>query len=168
MTALAAQSGAAQRADDLAAVLNELDGSLAGDKALSGDIVMALLSRASAASLAQLRAAGGVHSRAILARILTGARATAVDESRPADQRAAATLSLRFATFEEVKELLSELLGTRQPPVVQTAAIDTLGPLRRYPSRLDPAPHMVRDESQVARDGGRGSFRQAGLGRSVS
>ena len=54
LTALAAQTGAAERADDLAAVLKELDGPLAGDKPLSGDIVMALLSKASAASQAQL------------------------------------------------------------------------------------------------------------------
>jgi putative heme-binding domain-containing protein len=126
LTALAAQTGAAERADDLAAVLKELDGSLAADKRLSGDIVMALLSRASAASQVQLRAAGGGHAQAILAGILTGARATAGDESQHADQRAAATRSLRFAAFDEVRALLAELLGTRQPPVVQTAAIDTL------------------------------------------
>ena len=71
MTALAAQTGAAERADDLAAVLKELDGSIAADKRLSGDIVMALLSRASAASQVQLRAAGGGHAQAILAGILT-------------------------------------------------------------------------------------------------
>jgi putative heme-binding domain-containing protein len=71
LTALAAQTGAAERADDLAAVLKELDGSLAADKRLSGDIVMALLSRASAASQVQLRAAGGGHAQAILAGILT-------------------------------------------------------------------------------------------------
>jgi len=127
LTSLAAQTGAAGRPDDLAAVLKELDGSLAGDKPLSDDIVMALLSKASAASQAQLSAAGGSHLRAILAGLLAGARATAVDESRPASPRAAAVLSLRFATFEDVRALLEELLGTRQPPAVQTAAIETLG-----------------------------------------
>ena len=170
LTALAAQTGAAERADDLAAVLNELDGSLAGDKPLSGDIVMALLSRASAASQAQLRAAGGGHARAILAGILTGARATAADLSRPADKRAAATLSLRFATFEDVRALLAELLGTRQPPVVQTAAIDTLARfddirvasiLLRAWSELSPKLRATAAEALFARPGWTQAFLDA-------
>ncbi len=170
LTALAAQTGAADRTDDLAAVLNELDGSLAGDKPLSGDIVVALLSRASAASQAQLRAAGGGHARAILAEILTGARATAADLSRPADKRAAATLSLRFATFEDVRELLAELLGTHQPPVVQTAAIDTLARfddirmasiLLRAWSELSPKLRATAAEALFARPGWAQAFLDA-------
>ena len=42
LTALAAQTGAADRPDDLAAVLKALDGPLAGDKALARDIVAGL------------------------------------------------------------------------------------------------------------------------------
>jgi putative heme-binding domain-containing protein len=126
LTSLAAQAGAADRAADVTAVLKELDGALAGDEASSGEIVMALLSKASAASQAQLSAAGGGRLRTILGGILTGARATAVDPSRPAGERAAAALSLRFATFEDVSALLADMLGTRQPPDVQTAAIETL------------------------------------------
>ncbi len=40
--------------------------------------------------------------------------------------RAAAVRSLRFAPFDDVQALLSELLASRQPPEVQTAAIETL------------------------------------------
>jgi len=126
LTALAAQIGAADRKNDLAAVLKKLDGPLAGDKSLTDELVLAVLSNASAASQAQLRAAGGGRLRAILADLLTSARATAVDESQPADKRASALRSLRFATFEDVRVLLAALYGTRQPPAVQTAAIEVL------------------------------------------
>ena len=44
LTTLAEQAGAAGRRDDAAAVVKELDGPLAGDKSLSGAIVLALLS----------------------------------------------------------------------------------------------------------------------------
>jgi putative membrane-bound dehydrogenase-like protein len=126
LTALAAQTGAAGRANDLATVLKELDGTLAGDKSTSGEIVLALLSGTSATSQDHLLAAGGGRLTSILAERLTAARATAGDESQPEAARAAAVQSLRYASFDEVKALLAELLGSRQPLAVQTAAIEVL------------------------------------------
>jgi putative heme-binding domain-containing protein len=67
---------------------------------------------------------------------------------------------LRFATFEEVSALLAELLGTRQPPVVQTAAIDTLARfddiraasiLLRAWAEMSPKPRATAAEALFAR-----------------
>ena len=49
-----------------------------------------------------------------------------MDDKKPASARAVAVRSLRFATFDDVHELLAELLASRQPAEVQTAAIETL------------------------------------------
>ena len=63
--------------------------------------------------------------------------------------------------------MLAELLGTRQPPAVQTAAIETLARFDDIRAASILLRRMARDEPQAARDGGRGSLCQAGLGRSV-
>jgi putative heme-binding domain-containing protein len=110
--------------------LRTLDGPFAGDTALTREIVLALMSTASAALSAQLSAAGGGKVGELLAGILADARTTAVDGGKPAAARAAAVRSLRFAAYQEVQALLSELLGARQPPAVQAAAIETLA---RFP-----------------------------------
>src|SRR5262249_17070588 len=68
--------------------------------------------------------AGGVG--ATLDGLLADARATAADEQRPADARAEALRSLRFAALGDVQALLTGLLAPRQPPAVQAAAIETL------------------------------------------
>jgi putative membrane-bound dehydrogenase-like protein len=126
LTALAAQAGATGRADDLAAVLVELDGPFAADKSSSEAIVLALLSNASAATRGRIAAKGGRRLRSTLAGLLTAARATVVDQSKSATARAAAVRALKLAAFDEVRVVLSELIVSRQPPVVQAAAIETI------------------------------------------
>jgi putative membrane-bound dehydrogenase-like protein len=126
LIALAAQSGASGRPDDLAAVLKAVDRPPAGDRTLSRDLVAALLSRMPAAALAKFTGADAGKMGVILAGLLSDARGTAVDEKKTAAARAAAVRSLRFAPFHDVQALLSELLDLRQPPEVQTAAIETL------------------------------------------
>ena len=123
---LAAQCGATGRPDDLAAVLNAVDRPPASDRTLSRDIVAASLSRMPAAALAKFREANAGKVEVILAGLLVDARKTAVDDKKPTTARAAAVRSLRFAPFDDVHALLSELLASRQPPEVQTAAIETL------------------------------------------
>jgi len=123
---LAAQSGVASRPDDLAAVLQAVDGPLAGDQALCRDIVSALLLRLPTAAQARLTGAGGGKVGVILAGLLADARTTAADLKKPAASRAGAVRSLRFAPFNDVRTLLADLLALRQPLAVQTAAIETL------------------------------------------
>jgi putative membrane-bound dehydrogenase-like protein len=129
LRALAAQVGAAGRADDLAAIKRALDGPLREADALSRQIVMALLSRASPAAQKELAGAGG-RVVTILALILAEARDTAGEVRKPAAERAAALRSLRFAPFDDVKASLADSLQSRQPPAVQAAAIETLARFR--------------------------------------
>jgi putative membrane-bound dehydrogenase-like protein len=126
LIALAAQCGATGRPDDLAAVLKAMDGPPAGDQALTRDLVAALLSRMPAAALARFTGVDAGKLGAILTGLLADARKTTVDEKKTAAARAAAVRSLRFAPFDDVRALLSELLASRQPPEVQAAAIETL------------------------------------------
>src|SRR5262249_51682668 len=62
----------------------------------------------------------------ILAELLADARKAAADEKRPAAARAAAVRTLGLAAFKDVQALLADLLASRQPPEVQTAAVETL------------------------------------------
>ena len=126
LTALVGQTGAAERPGDLAVILNALDGPLAGDVALSRGIVLALLSADSPAARARISGTSGGRVRAILDSLLADARATARDEKKPAAARADSVRSLRFALLPDVQVLLSELLAPRQPPAVQTEAVETL------------------------------------------
>ena len=142
LTSLAAQTGAAERADDLAAILKELDGSLSGDKALSGDVVMALLSKASAASQAQLSAAGGGRLRAILAELLTGARATAVDLSRSAERRAAAAAVVEICDVRGSEGALGRAAWYAPAAGRTNGRRRDAGPVRRHTRRQDPARRM--------------------------
>jgi putative heme-binding domain-containing protein len=122
---LAAQT-AANRPADVSVVLKALDGPLAGDQALARAIVAALMTKMSSETHSLFAGSAGGRARAILAELLTDARATAVDEHKPAPARAVAVRALRFAPFPEERAVLAELLATRQPAEVQTAAIETL------------------------------------------
>ena len=127
LTALAAQTGASDRPDDLAAVLKALDGPLAGDRPCPVTSCWPCMSRMSAAVQAQLAGSRRRQGRVDPRRRSwpTPARPRSTKGSRP-PQRAAAVRSLRFAALPDVQALLSELLAPRQPPAVQTAAIETL------------------------------------------
>jgi putative membrane-bound dehydrogenase-like protein len=126
LAALAAQSEISSRPDALAKVLEALDGPLAGDDALARQVVLGLLGKASTAAQARLRQAAGGRVGAIVEAIVADARKTAGDASRSSSARASALRTLRFAPFGEVVGLLTAALESRQPPAVQTAAMDTL------------------------------------------
>jgi putative heme-binding domain-containing protein len=85
-----------------------------------------LMSKMSRATQAKLARTDGGRARAILAELLADARQTAMDDKKPAPARAVAVRSLRFAAFDDVRDLLAEALASRQPPELQTAAIETL------------------------------------------
>jgi putative heme-binding domain-containing protein len=126
LTALAGQTDLAARREGLALVLKALDGPLAGDPDLTRDVVLGVLGRMPGGEPARLLASRSDRARAILATVLADARSTAVDPKKRAQARAAAVRSLRFAVFADVQSLFAELLGSRQPPEVQTAAVETL------------------------------------------
>jgi len=170
LIALAAQCGAGERPDDLSAVLKAVDSPPAGDQALSRDIVAALLSRMPAAALKKYSGADAGKMGAILAGLLVNARRTAIEEKNTAAARAAAIRSLRFAPFNDVQALLSELLASRQPPEVQSAAIETLARfedarvasllLQRWPG-MSPKLRATATEALFARTEWIGAFLDA-------
>jgi putative heme-binding domain-containing protein len=84
------------------------------------------MSKMSAVTQAKLARTDGGRARAILAELLADARQTAMDGKKPTPARAVAVHTLRFAAFDDVRDLLAEALASRQPPELQTAAIETL------------------------------------------
>lgn len=122
---LAAQIGAANKDHDVAAVLKPLAGLAETDKALARELVIQLVSKQPALA-ARFTGANSGQVRAILAGLLSDAKQTATDEKKAPAARVAAVRSLTLALFADVSPLLSELLASRQPPEVQTAAIETL------------------------------------------
>jgi putative heme-binding domain-containing protein len=167
---LAAQTGASGRPGELAAVLASLDGPLADDPALARDMVLALISRASAPAQAKLTGAEGGRAATILSGLLRHARASAADETKPAASRAAAVRSLRFASFAAVQGILTESLAPRQPPAVQTAVVETLARfddprvaptlLRAWPG-MSPGLRATAAEALFARPAWVGAFLDA-------
>ena len=63
--------------------------------------------------------------------------------------------------------MLAELLATRQPPAVQTAAVETLARFDDNGAASILLERMAGNEPQAARDGGRSSLCQTRLGASV-
>ena len=129
LTALVGQTGVADRADDLAAVLATLDGPLAGEPALARDIVLALMSNDSPAAQARLAGAGGGRVRSILDGLLADARATAADERKPWPRGRPRSVRCGSPALPEVEGLLAESAGPA--PAARTC--------RRRPSRPWPA-----------------------------
>ena len=126
LTDLAAQSELGSRKGDLTRVFQALDGPLAGDRGLTRAVVLGVLGRMSDHADAVLAAAISGQARAIVTEVLADARSTAVDPKKRVPARAAAVRSLRFAAFADQQALFAELVATRQPPEVQSAAIETL------------------------------------------
>jgi putative membrane-bound dehydrogenase-like protein len=125
LTTLAGQT-AANRPADVDVVLKALDGPLAGSQALARGIVAELMSKMSTLNQAKLVRTDGGRARAILAGLLADARQIAADDTKSAPARAVSVRVLRFAAFDDVRELLTEFLASRQPAELQMAAIETL------------------------------------------
>jgi putative membrane-bound dehydrogenase-like protein len=124
LTALATQIGAANRANDVAVVVQALDELPEGEKELAQAVIRGLVNRPSAAVRAAL--AGSRKAMAILATMLADARQAVADERRSAAQRAAAVRTLGLAPFADVRDLFTNALQLRQPRPVQAAALETL------------------------------------------
>jgi len=126
LEALAAQIGAAGKKDELAAVVQGLDGLTDAEKRLSQAIVQALVSRPSAA-VRELGLDRSGKAGAILTDLIRDARRTAQDDKQEIAARVAAVRTLGLSRLADVKELFSELLHLRQPQPVQSAVLETLG-----------------------------------------
>lgn len=126
LTALVAQTGAAERPEDLNAILAALDGTLAGETDLVRRLILALMDTNSPAVRARLADARGGRVRSILDRLIAEARTTAMNEDGSIAARVAAVRILRFAGLAEAEGPLTELLSPRHPAEVQTEAVGTL------------------------------------------
>ena len=120
--------GAQARDADTAMGLKAIDSLAQKNRPLAAAMVVGLkegLSR----SGSPLKDRLGEHSKqaaALLAELIQNARQTAGDEAAPAAARAAAIRTLAMGAYQENRELLPGLLGTRQPQEVQLATLATM------------------------------------------
>src|SRR5438552_4324397 len=126
LAALAAVIGAANRSDEVAALVQGLDTLPKEEQALTKEIIRGLVAKLPAAGRAQFARLAGGKAGAILADLLREALKTAPDEKRSVADRVAAIRTLGLAPFADNRELLRDLLKFRQPPPVQAAVVETL------------------------------------------
>ncbi|REJ72849.1 MAG: cytochrome C [Planctomycetota bacterium] len=124
---LSTQLGAANRQDDLALFIRQIDAlsSQPDGKALAEELVKNVVSKQPAVSELLSGAAGG-KAQEILAAMIRDARDAAGDAELAAEARATAVRTLATADFEKVDDLFEELLQSQQPQPVQLAALETL------------------------------------------
>jgi len=126
---LAEQTGLQNQSDQIAEVLRSLDGFGGEEKRLAQGVVRGLskgLAKAGSPLLADLSSGGGSRAGELLADMIEQSKAAAGDSNRPVNQRVAAVRSLSLASFDDVVDILADLLDNRQPQEVQTAAIQAL------------------------------------------
>ncbi len=124
LSALAEQIGAAGRDSEIAATLRSIQELRGADKALSGKLVKALVSRQSGERRKQTLAAAGGEASAIMAGLLKKARATAGNPKAKEADRIESIRSLRLAAFGDVRSLISGLLKPTEAPPIQSAALE--------------------------------------------
>jgi putative membrane-bound dehydrogenase-like protein len=117
--------GAANRPPEVATVVRAVESLPADEAALARGLVRSLMSRGN-----PLDKVGG-KTGAVVADMLKEARQVAADEKRGVAQRVSAIRTLRMVPFAEIRPLFGELLKLRQPPQVQTAALQTLAHFNR-------------------------------------
>jgi putative membrane-bound dehydrogenase-like protein len=122
--ALASQIGAANRADGLAELVKAIDEMPADEAALGKDLMKQLMTKLPPAARSKIEKAG--KAGALFTELLTQASKVAADAKQPAAERAAAARTLSLAKFEQVQNLLGNLLSFRQPEAVQRAALESL------------------------------------------
>jgi putative membrane-bound dehydrogenase-like protein len=126
LATLATLIGSANRTNEIATLLQALNSLPESEKALRRHFLGNLVAKLPASARGQLARAGAGRVRAILADLLGDALKTADDEKRPIADRAAAIRTFALAEFADVKDLLPDLLKSRQPQPVQAAALETL------------------------------------------
>ena len=126
---LAEQAGLQDREAQVAEVLKSLEGFSKDDKKLAQAVVHSLgkgLKKAGSPLLARLKSGSGSVAGRVLAEMVKQSKKVAVDGQKPVDQRVEAVHSLALASFDEARNVLYELLDSRQPQAVQVASIQAL------------------------------------------
>jgi putative membrane-bound dehydrogenase-like protein len=126
---LASLVGVQARQNEVLAVLKVLDGFTDDSKQQATALAVSLtegLARSGSPLRAQIAARPG-KARELLGELLASSRKVAVDESKPPAERVEAIRTLGLATFADCRDLLPDLLGTRQPQEIQLAALAVLG-----------------------------------------
>lgn len=125
---VAAQIGAANAKDELAAVVKLVDAlsTDAGDKALAAELVKSVVSKQPSAKDLLASASSG-KAKEIVAAMIRDAQAIAADDKQSVAARVPAIRTLSTAEFNDVQAVLSKLLLSREPQAVQSAALETLG-----------------------------------------
>lgn len=126
LLALVGQTAAANRGDEVAAVVKGMNDLPDSDKPLARELVQAFVAKLPAAGRAKLTGLTSGKVGAVLADLIGNARKTAADEAATPAARAAAIRTLALASFADTKPLLTECLQFRQPQPVQLAALDVL------------------------------------------
>lgn len=127
-TQLSALTGSEARRDDVAALLASLDSAARTRPSLASAIIRSLtdaLARRGSPLRTQL-AELSPNAGKVISELLAAAKKTVADENAPAADRAEAARTLGLAKYAEVRSLLPELLGSKQPQDVQLAALGTL------------------------------------------
>jgi putative membrane-bound dehydrogenase-like protein len=126
---LAEQTGLQDRSDQVAQLLQLLDGLSDADKALAQAVLRGLnkgLAKTKSPLLDRLNSRDGSRAGRLLAEMIERSKQTATDPDGPLDQRVSAIRSLGLAPFEDVGDILADLLDSREPQEVQMAAIQAL------------------------------------------
>ena len=124
--ALADQIGAANEPDDVAMVLQALEGlpKLEGDSLRRYVERLARAQPADAANRLDVAAGGRVGD--ILSEMVADAEQQAVDQAAQPEQRAAAVRTLALGGFDSHRELFEQLLESQTPQPVQSAVLQVL------------------------------------------
>lgn len=123
---LSRQIGAANRTNEVAAVVKALNGIPEKERPLSESLVQALVEKQKGKTREQLLAAAGGKAKDVLAGLLKNSITQASDEKLKTDQRVQAIRSLGLASFADVKKLFEKILELSQPLPVQGAALQAL------------------------------------------
>ena len=126
LVALSGQIGAADRGDDIAAVVGGLAGLPAEEQKLGQALVAGLVSRRKGAARQQLTTASGRKAAALLAGLLEQARSVAPDTKQAVTERVQAVRTLGLGSFEQDRELFGSLLKLAEAQPVQEAVLETL------------------------------------------
>ena len=126
LTSLAGQIAAANRTDEVAAVVKAVNDLPDAEKPLARELVQAFVTKLPPAARAKLTGLLSGKAGAVLADLIADARKTAADETADPAARAAAIRTLGLATFADIKPLLAACLAVRQPQPVQLAALEVL------------------------------------------
>jgi len=129
LESLAAQVGAHQQKDEVARLLSVIQNLPPEESLLAQSLVRGFgsgVSRAGGQLRDVLASVAGGRAEELLTGLLRDARRIAIDANRRATARAEAIRTLGLARFEDVRDVLTPLLDSRQPQEVQLATLATL------------------------------------------